>query len=987
MYEEDNIDIRDPWPRAPLSSYTSSPGFRHTSQLSRPVYYDRDTFQTGRYEQRQVAPHNDHPHTSASYREPYHPSDRHSRGDPPPKDHLGRNDLPSAPSYSHQPGIASARPSSAPSRPPSNYYPDTRIEVVGRDEGRSDLSQDSRHLQYNDRRHSQQQQHLPHHIQSQNQKHYDHYEYGPHNHNNCNTNHSDQHHSHQQPYDYASNIAPDILAHNHTTPSRPPFDHLADLARTESTFPAPVAPTNKGATYMSTPSATSTSAPVATSTQISASISTSMAATTPSKMASPSAALPVSLPIPRPPSASASEGRDGRDGRDGRERRDGREGPSHSDSASAQVLSDYAQPDPGNADTRARDRAYENSPLTAEGTYHPYHAPSSTSSSSLSPAHDDPVHQRPPSQQWCHQGTVSVSVSKRDSHDDEDERHYSIDPRWNDPKYHAYRSASASGYLKSYSPSTTTTHTHTRLQNHHVWDGAELNGSTAHLPSPSTSSSSVYTPPLSYHGPSYTRSSQPSSSQAHSQTQPPRTHSIPHPEDQSRQELNLQEDPNFESNDEDEDDESWQSAKNLGFKFGTDMPTTIDLKAAIDSCDTLCKFALHYARQSQDYHPQGYPGPGSLLLEEHERTTLQAIRSMSSAMLLGFRMNKECDKEGKDDKEVKDKETKEGGDDPSKSSPSEPVFNPENSIKFGTGAPSDKMVHELAKAATSIFQLAIRIKAWVNMTPEERELDEEINIIRGKRCLVMDGSSSLPPLDQFSHPQMDWAMLQAKSTFHTPMEKRVHHHQESISRGMDSMDIDRQFGGGGEGGHDGHVSFASGGSGSKAKSKAVIKAGSSSKDESAAHQKYRKRAKRTHPPGRCMSCDSSDTPEWRRGPDGARTLCNACGLHYAKLLKRQNKEHKTKQDLQLQFISFPFRKRAKSLSPEKHRDGSKESDTMPAENNHSLEQEQHPQQDMPIEPGQQQQQHQSSSLGQGSAASPSIETSEYVPTIAPVSAS
>ncbi|ORY90607.1 hypothetical protein BCR41DRAFT_315690 [Lobosporangium transversale] len=45
-----------------------------------------------------------------------------------------------------------------------------------------------------------------------------------------------------------------------------------------------------------------------------------------------------------------------------------------------------------------------------------------------------------------------------------------------------------------------------------------------------------------------------------------------------------------------------------------------------------------------------------------------------------------------------------------------------------------------------------------------------------------------------------------------------------------------------------------------------------------AQPKYRKRAKRMQPPGRCLSCDSSDTPEWRRGPDGARTLCNACGL-------------------------------------------------------------------------------------------------------------
>lgn len=441
------------------------------------------------------------------------------------------------------------------------------------------------------------------------------------------------------------------------------------------------------------------------------------------------------------------------------------------------------------------------------------------------------------------------------------------------------------------------------------------------------------------------------------------------------------------------------------------MPTTIDLKAAIDSCDTLCKFALHYAQQSQDYPPQGYSDPGSLLLEEHERTTLQAIRSMSSAMLLGLRVNKECDKDGKDGK---DKETTEGGEDPFKSAPSEQVFNPESSIKFGTGAPSDKMVQELAKAATSIFQLAIRIKAWVNMTPEERELDEEINIIRGKRCLVMDGSSSLPP-DQFGHPQMDWAMLQAKSTFHTPMEKRVQHHQESISKGMDSMDLDRQFGGGGEGVHDGHFSFAPGAAGSKAKNKTVIKGGNSSKDESAPHQKYRKRAKRTHPPGRCMSCDSSDTPEWRRGPDGARTLCNACGLRkskfsmpffdqyfrvlymlticvcwyidYAKLLKRQNKEHKIKQEQQLQFISFPFRKRAKSQSPEAHRNGSKEPDTMRAENDRPLEQ------DMLIEPGQQhqqqqQQQQQSSPFGQGSVAPPSsIGTSEYVSTVAPVSTS
>lgn len=49
--------------------------------------------------------------------------------------------------------------------------------------------------------------------------------------------------------------------------------------------------------------------------------------------------------------------------------------------------------------------------------------------------------------------------------------------------------------------------------------------------------------------------------------------------------------------------------------------------------------------------------------------------------------------------------------------------------------------------------------------------------------------------------------------------------------------------------------------------------------------KIRKRG-RAAPPGRCHSCNRAETPEWRRGPDGARTLCNACGLHYAKLTRK-----------------------------------------------------------------------------------------------------
>ncbi|KIY64848.1 hypothetical protein CYLTODRAFT_445742 [Cylindrobasidium torrendii FP15055 ss-10] len=50
--------------------------------------------------------------------------------------------------------------------------------------------------------------------------------------------------------------------------------------------------------------------------------------------------------------------------------------------------------------------------------------------------------------------------------------------------------------------------------------------------------------------------------------------------------------------------------------------------------------------------------------------------------------------------------------------------------------------------------------------------------------------------------------------------------------------------------------------------------------------KYKKRS-RAILDGQCHSCNIKETPEWRRGPDGARTLCNACGLHYAKLMRKQ----------------------------------------------------------------------------------------------------
>ncbi|KAG8705423.1 serine/threonine protein kinase [Ceratobasidium sp. 423] len=52
--------------------------------------------------------------------------------------------------------------------------------------------------------------------------------------------------------------------------------------------------------------------------------------------------------------------------------------------------------------------------------------------------------------------------------------------------------------------------------------------------------------------------------------------------------------------------------------------------------------------------------------------------------------------------------------------------------------------------------------------------------------------------------------------------------------------------------------------------------------------KYKKRSHAT-PPGHCHLCEILDTPEWSHGPDSQRTLCNACRLHYAKLMCKRDR--------------------------------------------------------------------------------------------------
>ncbi|KAJ4298946.1 white collar 2 type of transcription factor [Kalmusia sp. IMI 367209] len=43
----------------------------------------------------------------------------------------------------------------------------------------------------------------------------------------------------------------------------------------------------------------------------------------------------------------------------------------------------------------------------------------------------------------------------------------------------------------------------------------------------------------------------------------------------------------------------------------------------------------------------------------------------------------------------------------------------------------------------------------------------------------------------------------------------------------------------------------------------------------------------------CTSCNTVDSPEWRRGPTGPKTLCNACGLRWSKEKKKKRDVSKT----------------------------------------------------------------------------------------------
>lgn len=48
-----------------------------------------------------------------------------------------------------------------------------------------------------------------------------------------------------------------------------------------------------------------------------------------------------------------------------------------------------------------------------------------------------------------------------------------------------------------------------------------------------------------------------------------------------------------------------------------------------------------------------------------------------------------------------------------------------------------------------------------------------------------------------------------------------------------------------------------------------------------------KRKLKQKPGLKCLSCGTTETPEWRKGPQGSNTLCNACGIRWSKKMRAQ----------------------------------------------------------------------------------------------------
>eukprot|EP01115_Flamella_aegyptia_P002433 TRINITY_DN136489_c0_g1_i1.p1 TRINITY_DN136489_c0_g1~~TRINITY_DN136489_c0_g1_i1.p1 ORF type:complete len:68 (-),score=2.09 TRINITY_DN136489_c0_g1_i1:8-190(-) len=54
----------------------------------------------------------------------------------------------------------------------------------------------------------------------------------------------------------------------------------------------------------------------------------------------------------------------------------------------------------------------------------------------------------------------------------------------------------------------------------------------------------------------------------------------------------------------------------------------------------------------------------------------------------------------------------------------------------------------------------------------------------------------------------------------------------------------------------------------------------------------------------CLKCNTTKTSQWRAGPDGSPSLCNACGLRYKYILKQEKKNNlpESRYKIKLDFL-------------------------------------------------------------------------------------
>ena len=51
--------------------------------------------------------------------------------------------------------------------------------------------------------------------------------------------------------------------------------------------------------------------------------------------------------------------------------------------------------------------------------------------------------------------------------------------------------------------------------------------------------------------------------------------------------------------------------------------------------------------------------------------------------------------------------------------------------------------------------------------------------------------------------------------------------------------------------------------------------------------KNRKKKENGNKESICLYCKATSTPMWRKGPDGYKSLCNACGLKYYRIIRKE----------------------------------------------------------------------------------------------------